>query len=123
MTTATSELVWLKSFLAALAIFHNHVMHLFCDTQAALHLAKNPVLQGSTKHMEINSHFVCERYHSRDLDFAYIPSKVQLADVFTKAHGEQQLKHLRSKFGIVNLRATTWGALFPGKCTFSYDLC
>jgi len=43
MAAVTSELVWLKSFLASLGIFHKQLMHLFCDNRAALHITRNPV--------------------------------------------------------------------------------
>ena len=42
MAFTTSELVWLRSFLASLGIFVPP-MKLYCDSQAALHIAHNPV--------------------------------------------------------------------------------
>jgi hypothetical protein len=43
MTSASCELNWLKNLLAYLG-FHNHTpMTLFCDNQAAMHIAVNPV--------------------------------------------------------------------------------
>ena len=32
MAAATSKLVWLKSLLASLGVFHKQAMHLFCDS-------------------------------------------------------------------------------------------
>jgi len=43
MDAATSESVWLKSLLASLGVFHTQRMKLFCDSQAAMHIAKNSV--------------------------------------------------------------------------------
>ena len=49
MAALTSELIWLKSFLASLGIFSTHGMQLlFCDSQAAIHIANNPVFHERT---------------------------------------------------------------------------
>ena len=107
MAAATSELVWLKTFLASLGVFHTYTMQLFCDSQAALHIAKNPIFYERTKHIEIDCHFVREHYRSGDLSLSYVPSKLQLADIFTKALGKQRFHYLRSKLGMVNFPAPT----------------
>ena len=107
MATVTSELIWVKSFLASLGVFLDQPMKLYCDNQAALHIAKNPVFHERTKHIEIDCHFVRERLLSKDLDMVYVSSKNQIADIFTKPLGKQQFQFLRSKLGIVNLHAPT----------------
>jgi len=61
MAATVSELVWLKSLLASLEVFHT--MHLYCDSQAAIHIANNPVFHERMKHIEIDGHFVRERVH------------------------------------------------------------
>jgi len=53
-TTATSELIWMKSFLAAMGVFMDSPMKLFCDNQAAIHIVKNPVFHERTKDIEID---------------------------------------------------------------------
>jgi len=40
MAMVTSELIWLKSLLASLGVFMKQPIKLFCDNQAALHIAK-----------------------------------------------------------------------------------
>jgi len=102
MATVISELVWIKSFLAAMGIFHTSPMKLLCDNQAALHIAKNPVFHERTKHIEIDCHFVRERLLSGELTTGYISSKNQVADIFTKAVGRHHFQFLQGKMGIVN---------------------
>ena len=89
MAIATSKLVRLKSFLASLGVFHSQAMQLSCDSQAALHIDKNPIFHKRTKYIEIDCHFVRERYHSGDLCLSYVPSKFHPADIFTKALGKR----------------------------------
>jgi len=43
MANVTSELIWIKSFLASLWLFFDKPIKLYCDNQAALHIAKSPV--------------------------------------------------------------------------------
>ena len=107
MAAVTSELVWLKSLLATFGIFHKQAMQISRDSEAALHIAKNLVFHERTKHIEIDCHFVRERYHSGDLYLFYIPSKMQPADIFTKALRKRQFQYLRRKLGMVNLHAPT----------------
>ena len=42
MAVTSGELVWLKSLLQSLGVLHVMPMRLFCDSQAALHIAANP---------------------------------------------------------------------------------
>ena len=44
MATVTSELIWIRSFLASLRVFVKLPTKLFCDNQAALHIAKESCL-------------------------------------------------------------------------------
>ena len=107
MADTTSEIIWIRSFLASLRVFVKPPMYLFYDNQAALHIAKNPVFHERTKHLEIDYHFVRECLLSGDLVTNYLPSKQQPANIFTKALGKQQFVYLQSKLGIVNPHTPT----------------
>ena len=107
MAMAASELTWLKSLLASLGVLHDKPMKLYCDNKAALHIAANPVFHERTKHIEIDCHFVREKVQSGEIMTTYLPSKLQVADMFTKALGRQQFLFLSSKLGIRDLHAPT----------------
>ena len=111
MAVNTSELIWLMALLASLGVFHTSAMHLFCDSQAALHIAKNPVFYERTKHIELDCHFVREKLEAGDLAFSYLPSKHQLADIFTKALRKKQFVILRDKLGMIDPHAPPWGGV------------
>ena len=107
MAVATSELVWLRTFLAALGIFFTKPMRLFCDSQAALHITNNPIYHECTKHIEIDCYFVREKIEVGLLALFKIHTKEQPTDIFAKALGRDQFKFLQSKLGILDAHAPT----------------
>jgi hypothetical protein len=86
MANATSEIVWLRLLLHELGCPSlDQPTKLFCDSQAAIHIASNPVFHERTKHIEVSCHYVREKVLNRTIETPYIRSEDQLADVFTKA--------------------------------------
>jgi len=75
MVVATSELVWVFTFLASLSIFHTQPTKLFYDSQAGLHIAKNSIFHERTKHIEIDCHFVREKLALGLITFTHINSQ------------------------------------------------
>ena len=109
MATATSDLIWIKSFLASMRVFLHQLIQLFCDNQTTSHIVKNPMFHKRTKHTDIDCHFVRERLLSWELITRYVLTKHQLADIFTTALGKQEFHFLLSKLGIANPHAPPWG--------------
>ncbi|KAJ3704232.1 hypothetical protein LUZ61_007937 [Rhynchospora tenuis] len=107
MANVTAELLWLKSFLKSLGVIHSQPMKLSCDSQAALHIATNPVFHERTKHIELDCHFVRDQIQTKCIAAVYTRSSEQLADIFTKALGKQQFAYLLCKLGICDLHAPT----------------
>jgi len=61
MANTCLEIGWLRYLLQDLKVSCNLSAQLFCDNQAALHIAANPIFQGRTKHIEIDYHIVREK--------------------------------------------------------------
>ena len=107
MRRLVAELSWLSRLLHEGTITSVTPIPVKCDNLAAIYIAKNPVFHERTKHIEIDCHFVREWLLSNDLITAYIPSRLQLANIFTKALGKQQFHFLQSKLGMINPHALT----------------
>ncbi|RDX72248.1 hypothetical protein CR513_48290, partial [Mucuna pruriens] len=85
MTSATCELIWVKQLIQELKFTDVQSMKLYCDNQAALHTASNPVFHEKTKHIEIDCHFVWEKLLAKEISIEFVNLSNQLADIFTKS--------------------------------------
>jgi len=107
MATTSCELIWLKALLQSLGVAHPCPMKLYCDNQAALHIAANPIFHERTKHIEIDCHFIRNAILRGTITTKYVPTHAQLVDIFTKVLGKKQFEYFLSKLGIRNPYAPT----------------
>lgn len=59
-------------------------MNLYCDNKAAIQVAQNPVQHDRTKHVEVDHHLIKEKLDKKIIQFPFVKSEDQLADIFTK---------------------------------------
>lgn len=84
ISKVVGELTWLVRLLSDFGVFVPYVVSVFCDNQAALHIAKNPVFHERTKHIEVDCHFIRTKLQEGLIALHHVPTASQLADVFTK---------------------------------------
>ncbi|GJT73269.1 ribonuclease H-like domain-containing protein [Tanacetum coccineum] len=103
MASVTSEVTWILKILRDLEWDKVLLVNLYCDSQAAIKIAANPVFHERRKHLEIDLHFVREKVLSGVIKTQKISSEIQPAYIFTKAFDKRQHENLVSKLGMVDV--------------------
>ncbi|KAK1417226.1 hypothetical protein QVD17_26351 [Tagetes erecta] len=85
MANAAAEIVWITHLLQELHALPPSRPTLLCDNKSALFMSQNPVSHKRAKHIDLDYHFVRELVMSGKLHTKFIPTKLQLADIFTKS--------------------------------------
>jgi hypothetical protein len=71
-------------------------------------MVDNPVEHTRTKHIAIRYHFLRDHQQRGDIEIAYIKTKDQLADIFTKPLDEKTFTKLRNELNILDSRNFDW---------------
>ena len=84
LATTTTELAWLRILFKELRLFLYHVLVLWCDNVSAIALSTNPVFHLHTKRIEVDYHYVREKFLRKDMCFRFVSGKDNLSNVFIK---------------------------------------
>jgi hypothetical protein len=98
-----TQLLWMRQTLRDYGYKLTKVP-LLCDNESAIHMANNPVEHSHTKHIAIRYHFLRDHQQRGDIEIAYVSTKEQLVDIFTKPLDEQTFTKLRNELNILDSR-------------------
>jgi hypothetical protein len=86
MTSTTKEIVWLRWLLADMGVSFSHPTLMYCDNQSSIQIAHNSVYNKRTKYIKINYHLTRHHIKHDTITLPFVPSSLQIANFFTKAH-------------------------------------
>jgi len=97
-TTCCTQVLWMKQTLQDLQVNFDEPIPIFCNN---ISISKNLLMQSKTKHIPIKYHFVREQVAEKNIKLAYVGTKEQIIDTFTKPLPREAFEYLRQKLGIL----------------------
>jgi len=99
-----AKILWIKQQLEDFGVKLRNVP-LLCDNISAINLTKNQIQHSRPKYIEIQHHFIGDHVSNSDCDiqFQFVETKKQLADIFTKPLSRERFNILCNELGILDL--------------------
>ena len=95
LTEAFKEAIHLRQLLSDLRLLPSSPTPIFEDNQATLHISKAFYTSRRTKHISVRYHWIRQEIENGVAALEFIPTKDQLADIFTKNLGTTLFHHHR----------------------------
>jgi hypothetical protein len=106
---ATCEVAWLRKLLGDLGLHVDRQVVIYCDNLSNIQLVRTPVFHARTKHIEVHYHVIREKVLAGEIDFIYVNTKDQVADIFTKVLGVEKHCRFHSMLGVMELEFSLRG--------------
>jgi histone deacetylase 1/2 len=108
---ATCEVTWFRKLLGDLGLHVDRQVVIYCDNLSNIQLARNPMFHARTKHIEVHYHFIRDKILAGEIDFIYVSTEDQVADIFTKVLGAEKHRQFRNMFGVMELELSLKGSV------------
>jgi len=82
----TCEIIWLRLLLTDISVYLKDHTPLYYNSKSAIHIARNSIFHERTKHIETNCHFTSHYIQLDIISLPFVPSALQIVDMFTKPH-------------------------------------
>lgn len=76
-----------------------------CDNKSTIAIAKNLVMHGRTKRINIRFHFFRDLVSTGVIELLHYSTEEQTADIFTKPLSVQKHNYMRSRLGICDFES------------------
>ena len=84
LSSATQEAIFLRQLLQELHCEQKFPTMIYKDNQSCIHISRNKVSNGRTKHIDIKYNFTRERIEKGEVQVQYLCTDEMLADILTK---------------------------------------
>lgn len=101
--SAVQEIMHMRALLDSVGHPQTSATVLSCDNQSAISLAKNPVMHGRTRHIDVKLHFIRKAIEDGEVSIEYIPTAENRADVLTKGLPRAKHEEHTTALGIVQV--------------------
>ena len=105
MAHTAGDMLWMKTILQEIGFVSNNPMKMYCDNQAAMYIASNPVFHKWTKHIEVDCHFIRDMVMRKQIVTSFVRSNNQLGDIFTRSLNKWPFYDICNKLGMINIYA------------------
>nr|GEV63620.1 retrovirus-related Pol polyprotein from transposon TNT 1-94 [Tanacetum cinerariifolium] len=93
-----TSILWMKIQLSDYDI-HYKMVPIFYDNTSAISISNNPILHLRTMHIDIRYHFIKDHILKRNIELHFIPTKYQLANIFSNPLNEPTFTRLKAELG------------------------
>jgi len=109
VANVVSKSCWIRNLLMELHFHIPQATLVYCDNVSAIYLSGNPVQHQRTKHIEMDIHFVREKVARGQARVLHVPSRHQIADIFTKGLPRILFDDFRTSLSVREPPASTAG--------------
>ena len=100
LSKAACNITYFRRLLEELKIGSSSPTPIFCDNISSIKLVRNPLMHQRTKHIELEHHYIREKYDDGTIDITYVPTHSQQADLLTKPLSSTQFITNRDLTGL-----------------------
>ncbi|PKI31537.1 hypothetical protein CRG98_048072 [Punica granatum] len=90
VTECCKEMLWLQKFLQELSLKQERYV-MYCDSQSAIHLCKNPTFYSRSKHIDIKFHWIRDVLESKLVKLDKVHTAENGTDMMTKPLAKEKL--------------------------------
>ncbi|XP_027351111.1 uncharacterized protein LOC113862195 [Abrus precatorius] len=109
VANVVSESCWLRNLLLELHCLVTKATIVYCDNISGIYLSGNPMQHRRTKYIEMDIHFVREKVARGQVRVLHVPSRYQIANIFTKGLPQVLFDDFRDSLSVRRLPALTAG--------------